>query len=51
LQFDYHFLAQLTAATQQNAGRGWRQWSSDSGHLRSSGERIMGRKAGILHEL
>lgn len=44
LQFDHHFLAQLTAATQQNAGRGWRQWSSDSGHLRSSGERIMGEK-------
>ena len=41
LQLDHHFLAQLTTATQQNAGRGWRQWSSDTGHLRSSMERII----------
>ena len=36
LQFDDNFFAQLTAATQHDAGRSWRQWSSDTGHFRSS---------------
>ncbi|MNY08779.1 hypothetical protein D3C86_1416500 [compost metagenome] len=58
LQLDHHFLAQLATATHQYAGRGRRQWGSDTGHLKVLKERIiegstlpMGRKRGILHEL
>ena len=36
LQLDHHFFAQLAAAAQQYTGRGRRQWSSDTGHFRSS---------------
>ncbi len=36
LQFDHDFLAQFAAAAEQYASRGRRQWSSDSGHLKSS---------------
>ena len=41
LQFDDNFFAQLAAATQQYAGRSRRQWSSDTGHFRSSGKQII----------
>ncbi|MNT59512.1 hypothetical protein D3C72_1970310 [compost metagenome] len=36
LQFDHHFLAQLTRTTEQDAGRTRRQWGTDTGHNRSS---------------
>ena len=41
LQFDDDFFTQLAAATQQYAGRGRRQWSSDTGHFRSSRKQII----------
>jgi hypothetical protein len=36
LQFDHHFLAQLTRTAEQDASRTRRQWGSDTGHEDSS---------------